>query len=222
MAKASEQLASWYLRLNGCLLIPNYIFHALDGRQRAEVDLLGVRFPYRAEMRDTGYILRDDTVFPEQPQVVDVVLGEVKAMKACTVNSSLLDATTHNMEYALDALGVFPEAEQQGVADALRSSGAFANERYRVRLFAFGDSPNQQFSRRLPGAVQRTWPDVLAWILQRFTSRSSVLNYHDQWDDFGQMLWRTARDGQANFFEAIHDELKREAVEARGSAPEAE
>jgi len=47
----SEQLAYWYLRLNGFLSISNFVVHPdTGGQQRTDVDILGVRFPYRAEL----------------------------------------------------------------------------------------------------------------------------------------------------------------------------
>lgn len=209
MTKFAVQLASWYFRLNGCLLTPNYIFHALNGTQRAEVDLLAVRFPHRAEMRDMSYILRDDVVFPSNPPLVDVILGEAKGTKPCSINTSLLDVARHNMEYALDALGVFPQERQPDVANALRSKGAFSDDQYRVRLFAFGDTPNRSLARSLPSAVQRTWSDVLVFVHHRFTSRSSVADYHDQWDEFGQRLWKEAQSGRDKFLETMRVELSR-------------
>ena len=63
----------------------------MDGTQRGEADLLAVRFPFRAKMRDMGYVLADDDLFPEEPRLIDVVLVEVKARKACTVNPKLMD-----------------------------------------------------------------------------------------------------------------------------------
>lgn len=51
----AEQLASWYLRLNGFLVLPNYVLHRLEEGQRDEArpltstsdtDLLAIRHPY--------------------------------------------------------------------------------------------------------------------------------------------------------------------------------
>ena len=45
-----EKLAYWYLRLNGFLTIPNFVVHPDNGsNQKTDIDILGVRFPYRAE-----------------------------------------------------------------------------------------------------------------------------------------------------------------------------
>ena len=57
-----ERLAYWYLRLNGFLTIPNFVVHPDTGsNQETEVDVLGVRFPYRAENLDDP--MEDDSYF---------------------------------------------------------------------------------------------------------------------------------------------------------------
>lgn len=45
-----ERLAYWYLRLNGYLLLENFIIHHdVSSNQETDADLLGVRFQHRAE-----------------------------------------------------------------------------------------------------------------------------------------------------------------------------
>lgn len=49
MMNFAEELAYWYLRLNGFFLLQNFILHHLgEGPQRgtADSDLLAIRFPY--------------------------------------------------------------------------------------------------------------------------------------------------------------------------------
>ena len=44
----AERLAYWYLRLNGFLTIENFILHPrTTGKQKTDIDLVGVRFPHR-------------------------------------------------------------------------------------------------------------------------------------------------------------------------------
>ena len=46
----TEKVAYWYFRLNGYLQMESFIVHPESGGgQRTEADLIGVRFPYRAE-----------------------------------------------------------------------------------------------------------------------------------------------------------------------------
>ncbi|MBP9040960.1 MAG: hypothetical protein KBF64_04210 [Anaerolineaceae bacterium] len=53
MANFAEQLAYWYLRLNGFFLVENYVYHrvASDGNHtiNADADLLAIRPPYYYE-----------------------------------------------------------------------------------------------------------------------------------------------------------------------------
>jgi hypothetical protein len=47
----TEKLVYWYLRLNGFLTIENFVVHPDQSReQRTDVDIIGVRFPFRAEL----------------------------------------------------------------------------------------------------------------------------------------------------------------------------
>jgi hypothetical protein len=49
-AVKTEDLAQWYFRLNGFLTVPNFILHPLrKGGARTDVDVVGIRFPYRRE-----------------------------------------------------------------------------------------------------------------------------------------------------------------------------
>jgi hypothetical protein len=70
-----EQLAYWYLRLNGFLTIRNFIVHPDAGSdQRTDVDILGVRFPYRAEL--SPHDMKDDELFTDvndRPYIVTIV-----------------------------------------------------------------------------------------------------------------------------------------------------
>ncbi|OJX33697.1 MAG: hypothetical protein BGO74_08170 [Burkholderiales bacterium 68-12] len=78
----SERLAFWFLRLNGFLTIPNFIVHPEGPRddgaypQQTDVDVLGVRFPFRAENRRRP--MPDHPLFMAERRRPMVVLSEVK------------------------------------------------------------------------------------------------------------------------------------------------
>lgn len=60
MGNKFEQLALWYLRLNGYLTVPNFVLHPdTPGSERTDADLLAVRFPYSGEVAGTP-MRRDD------------------------------------------------------------------------------------------------------------------------------------------------------------------
>lgn len=53
----SEQLAYWYLRLNGFFPLSNFVLHHDAKHRTSDADLLAVRFPYVSE--DVGGQARD-------------------------------------------------------------------------------------------------------------------------------------------------------------------
>ncbi|HEV3146870.1 MAG TPA: hypothetical protein VGZ47_23485 [Gemmataceae bacterium] len=56
----AEELAYWYLRLNGCFTIPNFVVHPDSGtNQKTDIDVFAVRFPFRAELPG----MKDDEFF---------------------------------------------------------------------------------------------------------------------------------------------------------------
>jgi hypothetical protein len=71
----SEKLTYWYFRLNGFLTIPNFVVHPDRGREQGtDVDILGVRFPYRAELLENP--MSDDEVFTTKDKPY-IVIAEV-------------------------------------------------------------------------------------------------------------------------------------------------
>jgi hypothetical protein len=81
---SSEQLAYWYLRLNGFLTIPNFVVHPdQGGNQETDVDVLGVRFPYREE--NLGLPMEDEKHFRKFPDKAFITIAEVKSGR-CGLN----------------------------------------------------------------------------------------------------------------------------------------
>lgn len=85
-----EKVAYWYFRLNGFLQIENFVVHPeRRGAQRTDADILGVRFPFRAErLFDNPHdIMRDDEArLSLSADQIDVVIAEVKTNQPCTLN----------------------------------------------------------------------------------------------------------------------------------------
>jgi hypothetical protein len=111
IAIASQDLAYWYLRLNGFLTIPNFVVHPLRGRRQAtDVDLLAVRFPHRAELGE----MEDEELFARDRRRLFVALAEVKT-GVCRLNDSWTDARRENIQKILWAIGVFAQSEVEVV-----------------------------------------------------------------------------------------------------------
>jgi len=81
---SAEELAYWYFRLNGFLNIPNFVIHPDTGsEQRTDVDLLGVRFPYRSELLLNS--MRDDEMFRRVREKAYVVFLRIDTLMAESV-----------------------------------------------------------------------------------------------------------------------------------------
>lgn len=190
VALASEDLAYWYLRLNGFLTIPNFIVHPDTGaEQRTDVDVLGVRFPYRAELLVRPMV--DDTPFVDVQDRAYLVLAEVKRGQCC-LNGPWTDPDRHNMQRVLRAIGAFRDAEIDAAAASLYNTGTFSNGGCHVSLFCFGERVSLDVRRHYPAVPQKLWPEVLAFIFERFTSYRDQKVSHPQWDQTGTRLFQLA------------------------------
>jgi len=59
MINFGEELVYWYLRLNGFLLIDNFVLHQYEEKRSADADMLAVRLPNTSE-EILGEVLEDD------------------------------------------------------------------------------------------------------------------------------------------------------------------
>ena len=192
-----EEISNWFFRLNGCMSIPNFIVHPDRGRgsQRTDVDVLAVRFPYRAELLTSGEPMQDHYVFNSNNQI-DIILAEVKH-GLCRLNGPWTNPPDENMHHVLHAIGAFEADNVPEVAESLYENGQYNNEHFRVRLFAIGSMINDEI---LPGAVQLTWDDLLTFIHARFNLYRNQKSQHNQWDPTGRTLFRIAVETSAEAF----------------------
>src|SRR5438270_6099921 len=110
----AEDLGYWYLRLNGFLTIPNFVLHSDTGtNQRTDVDVIGVRFPFRDELNG----MSDDIFFEEHASQTLFVLVEVKAGR-CAFNESWLRPNDDVIDRVIQSAGPFPRHQVPSLADA--------------------------------------------------------------------------------------------------------
>ncbi|HEV2522123.1 MAG TPA: hypothetical protein VGT24_07045 [Candidatus Acidoferrales bacterium] len=174
-----EQLALWYLRLNGYFTMPNFIAHG-EGGPRTDVDVLGVRFPHSREYPD------DKDRLQISPQKIDVVFAEVKTGR-CKLNGPWkAGGNRQALEYVLRRTGTI-ESDNSifAVANELYTKQRYENGTYVVRIICFGGKPNGT----LPKVTQILWPNVVSFINQRFQTYLGDKAEHQHWDSFGQYLW---------------------------------
>jgi hypothetical protein len=182
----TEQVAYWFFRLNGCMNIVNFlVHHEQRGREGTEVDILAVRLPHRRELAMSGEPMRDHPIFDSDGQI-DVIIAEVKTGR-CDLNGPWTDPDKQNMHRVLYALGAFPEDQVSIVADSLYERQFYANDQFRVRLFAVGQTMNPGLSAQV---VQLTWEQILTFIYERLKRYWRIKAQHRQWDRHGELLYR--------------------------------
>ena len=190
MQISAEQLAYWYLRLNGVLNIPNFVVHPDTGNeQRTDVDVLGVRFPYRKELLVNSMV--DDELFRRVRDKTYVVLAEVKT-GICNLNGPWTIRERQNMQRVLRAVGTFPQAEVEIAAASLYDAGFYSNQLYYASLFCFGAQENQNIRETYPRVPQVTWNHALNFIYSRFRKYRNPKSSHGQWTLEGRELWDSA------------------------------
>lgn len=186
MSINAEQLAYWYFRLNGFLTIINFVVHhETDSDQRTDVDILGARFPYRAELHPTPMEDHSDIeIVNGKPYIV---LAEVKKSK-CELNGPWTKPEKANMNRVLHAIGSFPNESIEEVAKGIYEHG-FVNGSCYISLFCLGSEENEKIKRKYPKVPQVTWNRVLYFIYERFTKYRVQKVSHKQWNSNGKNLW---------------------------------
>lgn len=98
------------------------------------------------------------------------------------------------MNRVLAALGVFTQKENKAVAAELYTQGFFENQSYRVSLFCIGGATNLDVSANFPYVPQILWPEILAFIFDRFRQYRRQKSSHRQWDQTGTLRWNKAEE----------------------------
>jgi hypothetical protein len=196
----SERLAFWFLRLNGFLTIPNFIVHPEGPRedgaypQQTDVDVLGVRFPFRAENRERP--MPDHELFTKEQHRPLVVLSEVKTDQ-CRLNGPWTDPKRENMQKVLCASGFRPADQVESIAAALYQTGIWMDDGLVVRIICFGDRHNSGLARSHPAVPQLLWKqDVLPFVYRRFDQYKFEKQMHHQWDNDVKHLFSEACQSQ--------------------------
>lgn len=200
-----ETIAYWFFRLNGCATITNFVVHPdRRGSQRTDVDVLAVRFPYRAELLTSGDPMPDHPVFNSDGKI-DIIFAEVKH-GPCHLNGPWTNPADKNMLRVLYAVGAFDSHRDLEVAQALYQKGCYQDDIYRVRLFALGERKNDAI---IPNAVQLVWDEILAFIFDRFTRYRAQKAHHGQWDSTGRQLYALAsKPTQEEFIEIVKKRMQ--------------
>jgi hypothetical protein len=192
-----EKVAYWYFRLNGFLQIENFIIHpGRRGGQRTDADLLAVRFPYRTEFlfEAAPPMLDDAKTLQLSPELIDVVIAEVKTNDPCRLNGPWTDKDDENVNRVLAAIGCMPQAQIQEVAAAIYGAGYYSANDRRIRLVAIGRESSQTLAQQFPLVTQLIWKDMLEFIWHRFHMYRRQKRDVHQWDSQGLLLKEVANE----------------------------
>lgn len=198
-----ERVAYWYFRLNGFLQIENFVVHPkLNGGQRTDADLIGVRFPYRAErlIDDPTDLMDDDNDSLQLSEDrVDIVIAEIKTGR-CALNGPWSKEENQNIHRVLAAIGFLKPDRIPAAAEVLYADAIFDEPQFpRVRLVLVGNETNTEIAAQYSGITQVTWREVLSFIWNRFNLYRRQKAQVDQWDQTGQRLKRLSRQSEAEF-----------------------
>ncbi|MED1043998.1 hypothetical protein P4T54_05635 [Bacillus mycoides] len=108
MKNYGEELAYWYLRLNGFFVLDNFVYHQTQHNRNGDADLLAIRLPHVKE--EVGGNTNDwDKKLFSYLEEYDVagVLCEVKTGPRANIESAF---ESHKLKYALNRIG-FSELE---------------------------------------------------------------------------------------------------------------
>lgn len=187
MSLDHEALGYWYLRLNGYLTTVNFIVHPDQGRnQETDADILGVRFPYRAE--NLHQPMKDAPAMIGHAGQIQVVIAEVKTGR-CALNGPWTKPERQNMNRILHAIGPIQSKHVPEAAKNLYEHGYFDHKNISVRLLCLGREASEEITASYPAVPQITWRKVTDFIYERFSKYRRQKVSHQQWDAGGHQLW---------------------------------
>lgn len=183
----SEDLAYWYLRLNGFMTIQNFILHdESTAHPRTDADIFGVRFPLRRELE-----FEDDTLFRDQPLKPYFVIAEIKRSE-CKLNGPWTNPAKQNMQYLLKSIGAFEERSIDAIAQTLYKRFLFEDANYKIEMVAIGAKVNPEFKASTPSPAQWLFKTMLKFVHKRFSDYAFQKKEHQNWDCAGKQLYELA------------------------------
>lgn len=198
--KRAEDVAQWYFRLNGFLLIPAFVVHPdrEERYARTDADILGVRFPYSSE-RIGARTMDDDPrlVAMANPPQATLVMAEAKSTGGSSINGPWTTRERGNMQRAIRRLGFATESMVEEIAETMYTSLRWENSSYVLQYICIAEMPSSDYARRYEKLVQVTWNDIADFLFARFKAFPEKLptgeTVHRQWPRFGRKFGRCSR-----------------------------
>ncbi|PWT84236.1 MAG: hypothetical protein C5B58_05030 [Acidobacteria bacterium] len=204
----AEDIAYWYLRLNGFLILRNFLVHGdRRGETRTDIDVLGVRFRYRREHLDQP--MKDDDWIAQTNRTI-VVFCEAKK-RADDFNPAWTKRDKMTMESFLALVGVIPRKLWPHVANELYEAGrSEVNQEALITTLLINHDPERRVSTRLKLAQHIQLEHALRFIHRRFKKYHSVKTPHGQWEPSGHAIWNlysSFRSSEDRFVNLVMDRI---------------
>ncbi len=197
MLNYGETLAYWYLRLNGFLLIQDFVLHenAQGTVQPSDIDMLGIRFPYVREPIGGQADDWDEWLRARVgPGFVDSPIAIICEVKTGPCDTAALERafSKDRLSTALNRIGVWKATDQ--IASSLVSVSSFRQDMWVLMKVAFvGDnvrSPlfNTIRLKQADGFIKRR--------VERYRDRKYAHRLFFQDPLMEYLVWRAHEDGR--------------------------
>ena len=195
----TESVAYWYLRLNGFFQMHSFVVHPKGkGPQRTDADLIGVRFPHRAEryFDDPGDVMEDHQMsINDDMSSTSVWIVEVKSNQPCALNGPWSASESQNVHRVMSAIGCLEVEEIPCCAEALYSCGFYQGKHgVNVRLVCIGAKENEELYKTHHEVRQILWSDLLSFIGERLHRYRTQKSQVEQWDGVIRQLQELVSD----------------------------
>lgn len=189
----AEEVAEWYLRLNGLFLIHGFVVHPdrASSKPRTEADFLGIRLKESSEgiWRKTNGIqfrdgvnrasMTDDSLITQASYVGTVrkhlvAMVEVKAGKCSIngpwsdINARINDSGPSNMERALSRVGFGNHSEITCASTTMYEYLRYEGPQFIVQYFAIGKVKCNELEIKYPKLIQITFAEIAIFLRNRF------------------------------------------------------
>ncbi len=188
--RRAEEVAAFYLRLNGFFTIPNFAIHHDSVRDflRTDADVVGVRFPFSMEHSD-GERMKDDPVIVGLAAGKKLfVLVEIKSGD-CAINGPWTKEGSRavNLAYVIKRMGITDASQSTAIAASLARDFTWEDDDTKVVHLCVGLRPDRSVRAR-----QILFKDVAVFFRRRFSSHPLKLpgdvGSLRLWGDFGYEL----------------------------------
>ena len=177
-----EDIAYWYMRLNGFLSLQNFVIHDdINSNVRTEIDVVGSRLKFRCENLSEPMV--DDPLICDSPSFLKVIFAEVKRGKP-EVNEAW--KKPENLAKMVRAIGCAKETKVEIVVQNLLTKGRHISDDKsidcQIAIFAESHYVGKRDLCRI------SWKQSLNFIYGRLQKYSVQKMNTSQWPAAGKKL----------------------------------